>query len=188
VLWDRDGSVTDLGNLGGSYNVASAINNRGDVVGGALSAIDGTIHAFLASKGKPMQDLGAFPGAFVTTATCCKTINDRGEVVGIAIDASGPRALVWQNNVPVDLNTLIPASSPWYLQFACSINNAGEIAGQGLINGEVHAFLLTPRSGGTGSESVLPATQSMATAMPLAEETRKLLQKGLTFGRPSAQR
>jgi probable HAF family extracellular repeat protein len=188
VLWDKDGSPTDLGNLGGSYNVASAINNRGDVVGGALSAIDGTIHAFLASKGKRMQDLGAFPGAFVTTATCCKTINDRGEVVGIAIDASGPRALVWQNNVPVDLNTLIPANSSWYLQFACSINNAGEIAGQGLINGEVHGFLLTPRNVGAGSQSLAPATQSMATPMPLSEETRKLLQKGLTFGRPAGQR
>ena len=188
VLWDKDGSVTDLGNLGGAFNVPSAINNRGQVVGGAASALDGTIHAFLGSKGKPMQDLGAFPGAFVTTAACCKSINDRGEVVGFAIDPSGFRALIWQNNVPVDLNTLIPTGSGWYLESTCSINNAGEIAGQGLINGEVHAFLLTPRSGGTGSESVLPATQSMATAMPLAEETRKLLQKGLTFGRPSAQR
>jgi hypothetical protein len=32
------------------------------------------------------------------------------------------------------------------LQAANSINNAGEITGQGLINGNVHAFLATPSS------------------------------------------
>jgi len=45
----------------------------------------------------------------------------------------------------VDLNTQIPAGSPWYLQFASSINDAGEIVDWGTINGEVHAFLATPR-------------------------------------------
>jgi len=43
-----------------------------------------------------------------------------------------------------DLNTLIPAGSPWYLQQATSINDAGEIAGYGTINGNVHAFLAKP--------------------------------------------
>ena len=35
VLWSKDGSATDLGNLGGSPqdNVATSINNRGEVVG-----------------------------------------------------------------------------------------------------------------------------------------------------------
>ena len=51
-------------------NVADAINNRGDVVGGALSPKDGTIHAFLWTEDTGMQDLGAFPGAFVTVAPC----------------------------------------------------------------------------------------------------------------------
>jgi len=43
-----------------------------------------------------------------------------------------------------DLNDLIPAGSPWYLQNVGSINDAGEIVGFGLLNGEVHAFLATP--------------------------------------------
>src|SRR4051794_38924245 len=34
--------------------------------------------------------------------------------------------------------------SPWTLQLAAGINASGQIAGQGLINGEVHAFLATP--------------------------------------------
>ena len=54
------------------------------------------------------------------------------------------RAFLWQNGVMTDLNTLIPASSPWYLQSAQSINEAGEIVGYGTINGETHAFLAKP--------------------------------------------
>ncbi len=188
ILWDKNGSPTDLGNLGGGYNLATSVNNRGDVAGGALSGQDGTIHAFLWTRRTGMRDLGAFPGAFVTTATCCKTINDRDEVVGMAIDGTGLRALLWHGEVPIDLNTLIPSGSGWYLQMACAINNAGEIAGQGIINGEVHSFLLIPHHGGAGGQSAAPTAQSMATSTPLSEETRKLLQKGLTFGRPSAQR
>ena len=94
-----------------------------------------------------MQDLGAFPGAVVTVAPCCHTINYRGEVVGFSIDGTtfNSRALIWQGKVPVDLNTLIPKNSPWYLQSALSINDAGEIVGYGSINGNVHAFLAVPR-------------------------------------------
>ena len=182
VLWDTDGSPTDLGNLGGAVIVANAVNNRGQVVGGA-SAPDGTLHAFLWTKSKGMQDLGAFPGAFATFAPCCKTINDRGEIVGVAIDATGPRALVWQGNVPVDLNTLIPANSGWYLQFTASINNAGEIAGQGTINGEVHAFLLTPIHRGAESDSLAPAALSPAPQKVAPEELRKMF--GRIGGRPA---
>ena len=174
VLWDKDGTVTDLGSLGGAINGASAINNRGQVVGIALSPADGTVHGFLWTKGTGMQDIGAFPGAFATIPACCKTINDRGEIVGFAIDATGPRALIWQNNVPVDLNTLIPANSGWYLQFTASINNAGEIAGQGIINGEVHAVLLSPNHTGPALDSPAPVALSAAPKLP-PEELRKML-------------
>ena len=64
--------------------------------------------------------------------------------------------------MPVGLNTLIPAGSPWYLQNACALNDAGQIAGQGLINGEVHAFLATPIHRAAGSQSLAPAPQGVA--------------------------
>ena len=123
MLWETDGSPTDLGNLGGTYNVASSINNLGEVVGGAVSPKDGVIHAFRWTKQTGMQDFGAFPGAIVTVPPCCHTINDRGEMVGFSIDGTtfSPPALIWRDKVPVDLNTLIPAGSGWYLQ-ACSLD------------------------------------------------------------------
>ncbi len=43
-----------------------------------------------------------------------------------------------------DLNTLIPPNSGWILTEARGINDAGQITGTGTINGETHAFLLTP--------------------------------------------
>ena len=83
-----------------------------------------------------MQDLGLPGDDFVIVAGCCQTINNRGEVVGFSFPGplGGGRAIVWVDKVPVDLNTLIPAGSPWYLQFASSINDAGEIVGWGTIN------------------------------------------------------
>ncbi len=145
VLWEKDGTPVDLGNLGGTYNVASTINDLGEVAGGAMSPKDGTIHAFTWTKARGMQDFGAFPGSFVTTASCCNTVNNRGELAGLAIDANGFRALVWQGKTPVDLNTLIPKGSPWFLQSAGGLTDFGQITGQGLINGQIHAFVATPR-------------------------------------------
>jgi probable HAF family extracellular repeat protein len=69
VLWESDGSPTDLGHLEGTapglYNMATSVNNQGEVVGAAQST-DGAIHAFLWTRETGMQDYGAFPGAVVT--------------------------------------------------------------------------------------------------------------------------
>jgi probable HAF family extracellular repeat protein len=146
VLWEKDGSATDLGSLGGAApNVATSINNRGEVVG-ASQFTDGTIHPFLWTRTTGMQDLGLPAGDFVSLAPCCNTINDRGQVVGFSFP--GPlgsgRAILWQNKLPIDLNTLISKDSPWYLLDALSINDGGQIVGYGTINGNVHAFIATP--------------------------------------------
>ncbi|HZS71047.1 MAG TPA: hypothetical protein VFA13_04360 [Candidatus Acidoferrum sp.] len=163
VLWQPDGSIIDLGNLGGdTNNVATGINNAGEVVGNSLSS-DGTIHPFLWRRSTGMQDLGAFPGAVATIAPCCHTLNDEGEVVGFYVDTNfNISAFHWKNNTMVDLNTLLPAGSPWFLLQALSINTAGQITGVGLINGEIHAFLATPISEHAagrciGKPPVLPA-------------------------------
>ena len=43
-----------------------------------------------------------------------------------------------------DLNDLLPAGSGWDIQKATAINNGGQIVGYGYINGQGHAFLMTP--------------------------------------------
>ena len=145
VLWEKDGTPKFLGNLGGAFSIPTAINNRGEVVGGAESAKDGMGHIFLWTEHTGMQDLGTFPGAAFTVAPCCNTINDRGQIAGFVMDTNGnQRAFLWQNDVWMDVNDLIPKNSGWILQAAESIDNAGQITGSGTIRGEVHAFLATP--------------------------------------------
>ena len=150
VLWESDGSVHDLGSLGGAHNGASSINNRGEVVGVAQSPKDGKVHAFLWTRQTGMLDYGAFPGAVATIVGCCHTNNDRGEIVGFSIEPSNPyggRALIWQGTEPKDLNNFVRDPGPFVqLTGAFSINDAGEIVCQGVTNtGDLHACLAIPR-------------------------------------------
>jgi hypothetical protein len=43
----------------------------------------------------------------------------------------------------LDLNSLLPANSGWVLEEAFGINDAGQITGMGLYNGQASAFLMT---------------------------------------------
>jgi probable HAF family extracellular repeat protein len=159
VLWNADGSVHDLGNLGGTANpdqlgignIAFAIDSRGQVVG--TSALSGSMteHAFLWTQKTGMQDLGALPGDFLSAGL---GMNGLGAVVGASIDgpiATGnPRAFVWQKGVMNDLNAVISGDSPLYLLTSFGINDAGQIVGLGFDTNtnEVHAFLANPIRGG----------------------------------------
>src|SRR3954467_3838407 len=55
-LWDN-GTMTDLGSLGGTHSEAQCINNRGQVIGWSNLSGDSIRHAFLWQNGH-MQDLG----------------------------------------------------------------------------------------------------------------------------------
>ena len=87
------------------------------------------------------------------------------------------RALVWQKSGATDLNSLIPADSPWDLLLASSINDAGEIVGWAVnINTfEVHAFLASPVLG------VGPAARGAAKPIALPDKVRKQLRRQLHF-------
>jgi probable HAF family extracellular repeat protein len=147
VLWEKDGTPVDLGNLGGpSNNIAGSINERGDVSGTSTDA-GGVVHSFLRTKesGK-LRDIGLLhPDDIFTVAPCCNTLNNKRQIVGFALDVTfNLHAFIWQEGVITDLNTLIPKYSGWYLEAAQSINESGQIAGWGIINGLVHGFLATP--------------------------------------------
>jgi len=137
-LW-QNGSMQDLGTLGGQYSLAYAVNNTGQVVGSSYLSNNDT-HAFLWQNGA-MQDLGTL-GGLISNAY---DINDAGQVVGTSYLANWmERAFIWENGQMKDLNTLIPADSGWVLRQARGINKRGQIVGNGVINGQAHAFLLTP--------------------------------------------
>ena len=53
-------------------------------------------------------------------------------------------AVLYENGIAVDLNSLISPGSSFTLNRANAINDAGAIVGNGQLAGNTHAFLLTP--------------------------------------------
>jgi probable HAF family extracellular repeat protein len=140
------GVKQDLGILsqsGDSY--AYALNDLGHVVGASTYTNNATNpHAFVYRAGV-MQDLGTLGG----TDSLARSINNSGQVVGYATNAgAASRAFLYEATM-TNLNSLIQADSGWVLTEARDINNAGQIVGAGVINGQTHAFLLTPTSSPT---------------------------------------
>jgi len=137
ALGDVHYSLTDLGPLAG--NDAHGINDSGQVVG--TKDFGSGSHAFLYSGGK-MTDLGTLPGG---TYSHAQGINNLGQVVGDSDTAGGAsHAFLYSNGKMIDLNTLIDPSSGWELEYCAGINDLGQITGNGSINGQYHAFLMTP--------------------------------------------
>jgi len=150
-----NGSMKDLGTLGGSNSQASGINDAGQIVGNSTNA-QGALQAFLYQKGS-MQDLGTLGGV----NSQAMAINNAGQIVGMA-NTSQPGKWLWfndetttqsqiahaflyQNGQMIDLNSVIPAGLGWTLISANLINNLGQIVGLGLAaDGTDHYFLLTP--------------------------------------------
>jgi probable HAF family extracellular repeat protein len=148
------GIMIDLGTLPGySSSFAAGINAAGQVVGYSDTNFSISYHAFLYSGGI-MTDLGTLGGPF----SFAGGINDAGQIVGYSATAGNPNAFPWcspacnydaflySGGIMTDLNSLLPANSGWQLEFATAINNSGQIAGTGFINGQQHAYLLDTAS------------------------------------------
>ncbi len=150
VVW-KDGEIQDLGTLGGNHSAANTTNNRGQVTGLALNAIDdqfslfglvllgnpvGTqTRAFLWQNGQ-MRDLGTLggPDAFAGP------LNDRGQVAGASYTDSTPNPttgiptldpFLWQDGHMTDLGTLGGTFGA-----AGGLNNRGQVIGVSNLAGD----------------------------------------------------
>ena len=119
-----------------------AINASGQIAG--YSLVSGSIYGHAARwTGTTPTDLGTLGGVYSKAFG----INTSGQVVGQAYTASGGEdAFYTVGDTMYDLNTLLPAHSGWLLTGAAAINDNGQITGLGVINGQDHAFLLTPNA------------------------------------------
>jgi probable HAF family extracellular repeat protein len=141
-LWSN-GVIKDLGTLGADCGTPTAINDAGDVVGAACSPT--SFFPVLWRKGV-LINLGLVPGE-----TCGEAygINSSRQIVGESgVCGTGIPGLgwLWENGGPaIDLNTLIVPGSGIHFAHAVSINDRGEISGEGLLpNGDHRAALLIP--------------------------------------------
>lgn len=177
TLWDDD-EIVNL--TSGTPAAAFNINNRSQVVGRLLvpDPLEGGVaHAFLWHKGV-LTDLGVPAGDDNSEAN---SLNDNGQIVGDAgvgfIETyTQDRALLWQNGVRYDLNTLIPGNSGYHLIVAAAVNASGEIVVSAvqLNTGNVHAALLTPQHSDVVATGVKPTEPSEAAAW-LSDHARRLL-------------
>jgi probable HAF family extracellular repeat protein len=145
MLWTKAEGMRDLGTLGdGCFSTANAVNDLGHVIGVSADC-DGTEHPFLWTKANGMRDIGRAPGTFGGLSG----INIFGQIVGVFCPepcSGNQHAFIWTKNTGwLDLNSLIKPNSGWELVLPSDINEWGQIAGWGFINGQLHGFLLTPK-------------------------------------------
>jgi probable HAF family extracellular repeat protein len=128
-LW-RKGHMGALPTVGGNNGQASAINNRGEVVGFSETANPDptcppapTISPVLWEKGyaQPLPLIGTDPDGFANG------INDKGQAVGYSGSCiAALHAVMWQNGTAFQLQDLGFARS----NIANAINNLGQSVGQ----------------------------------------------------------
>jgi probable HAF family extracellular repeat protein len=190
-LWSH-GKLEDLGTLGFDCGNATAINDAGEVVGVACA----TTTVFLATLWRDgvLTNLGT-----VTGDTCSESygINSQGQVVGESGDCNHillGHAWLWENDGPlIDLNTLIPPGSGIQLTHSVSINDRGEISGDGVLpTGDHHAFVLIPcdehHSGIEGCDYSLVTDMVVAQVRPVVgAEPSNLVPQGHA-GKPFQER
>jgi probable HAF family extracellular repeat protein len=148
-LYDsRTKTMVDLGNLGpvspGEWNVASGINDAGQITGESWDDNAGGFFAFLWDHGK-MTNLGTLGGPFSTG----EAINKYGQITGQAYTTGGAQAhaFLWSKGHMKDLGVL--PGGPGY-SWGVGINSAATVVGYSQLNSGItyvdHAFVYSGKT------------------------------------------
>lgn len=162
-----NGAYTDLG----PAEYVEGLNDVGQVAGalGKPSPQDSASAVWDITKTPPAVQELPVPQGFLGGGGYGNGINNHGVVVGTCWGPPNsnmlPSAYIFDGSSSTDLNTLI--SDPgWRLQYAAAINDSGQITGNGTLNGQDVAFLLTPqppRPSGPPPPGLLPLWELVAT-------------------------
>lgn len=114
---------------------AHDINDHGQVVGG-ISDLGAYIYDI--NSGQTTK-LGLMGGVWTEAVS----INNQGQVLGRLTTANELHPFFYSNGEMTDLNTVLPGVV-WDNRLALPLNDAGQIAAAAVVNGQTHAFLLTP--------------------------------------------
>ena len=154
ALWSN-GTINDLGTLGGTSSLSTGVNDAGQVTGYAQNAIPdpfsiaglGTqTRAFLWQNGV-MEDLNTLggPDAFA------QYVNNNGQIAGVSYTSFTPdpntglpplHPFLWQNGTMKDLGNF-GGTNDFIGPFIYGLNSRGEVTGQMALPGDqtAHAFL-----------------------------------------------
>jgi probable HAF family extracellular repeat protein len=158
-LWEN-GTMVDLGTLGGTLGETFAMNRYGQVAGFSDMAGDFSCHPFFWDKKGGIQDLGTLGG----DSGLAYFVSNTGDVLGAAnlpgavgCDAGGVpgHAFLWRNGVMTDLGTAAGDTCSG----AIGMNARGQIIGGGddCNGGSVHAFLWEDGGPAVDLDALIPA-------------------------------
>lgn len=130
----RQGTLTELGTLGGSSSVAAGINDNGQIVGSSSTAGDSESHAFAYQNGA-MIDLGTLGGLY----SAAVGINASGQITGYSFTADESiHPFLYTGGIMQDLG-LLPGH---HSCMAWALNDRGDVVGQCYSSlGASHAFI-----------------------------------------------
>lgn len=188
----QDGVMSALPTLGGYDGYAAGVNNKGQVVGWAETAL----HDSTCTSPQVLQFEAAIWGPKINQVTALKplspdpdsaatAINDHGQVVGISGicsvavgGASAEHAVIWENGVPTSIGNI--GGQAWNTPVA--INDHGQVVGFANTSGDMNAaldptgFIWTQS---TGMQTIAPVAEGTGDTNDIAFD---LNEKGQVVG------